>query len=323
MIKRFQILVLALICLFQLLAGSCKTQSERQKNTDQPAQKYSQTELPKQKVMKIDDMDIYYYDFNPQEKENVLFYIHGWAGNSYESSFLHRHFPESPRIIAPDMPGTNKSTAFKTLESINQFCHIIQKMADKLELESFILCGHSMGGQIAIHFTKQWPEYVEKLILIAPYGLKGEINPLFEQVSSMQAIIEAGLKIGIGRNPVAAPFIDEIMKILVFHDPKSIDQDFRAYVFESLIQNKGYLALIQITLKIIGNFPVNDLLKDIHHQTLIIWGNNDLVLDYKFSNYYKNNLPNCILIPIKDSGHMPQIEQHQNTARAIQIFLSR
>jgi len=38
-------------------------------------------------------------------------------------------------------------------------------------VERFVLCGHSMGGQLAAHYALRHPEMVERLVLVSPAGL--------------------------------------------------------------------------------------------------------------------------------------------------------
>lgn len=43
-------------------------------------------------------------------------------------------------------------------------------------LNSFILVGHSFGGQIAINFTAKYPQKVKQLVLINSAGIRGKLN---------------------------------------------------------------------------------------------------------------------------------------------------
>ena len=40
------------------------------------------------------------------------------------------------------------------------------------KLDSFFLVGHSFGGYVAGHFAVRNPDYVKKLILVSPVGLR-------------------------------------------------------------------------------------------------------------------------------------------------------
>src|SRR5213079_1219838 len=76
-----------------------------------------------------------------------------------------------------------------------------------LGFERGTVVGHSLGGGIALQFAYQFPEYVERLVLIDSGGLGREVSPLLrsaalpgaEQVISLLAsepLLSAGAVVG-------------------------------------------------------------------------------------------------------------------------------
>ena len=47
-----------------------------------------------------------------------------------------------------------------------------------LGFERGTVVGHSLGGGIAMQFAYQFPEYVERLVLVSSGGLGREVHPL-------------------------------------------------------------------------------------------------------------------------------------------------
>ena len=52
------------------------------------------------------------------------------------------------------------------------YAQVIKEFADKKGIENLVLVGHSMGGQIALTAALQYPDLVDKLVLIAPTGFE-------------------------------------------------------------------------------------------------------------------------------------------------------
>jgi pimeloyl-ACP methyl ester carboxylesterase len=49
-------------------------------------------------------------------------------------------------------------------------------LLDELDLERISLVGLSMGGGIALGFALRFPERVEKLVRVAPYGILDKVS---------------------------------------------------------------------------------------------------------------------------------------------------
>jgi|NOAtaT_7_FD_contig_81_549811_length_1034_multi_2_in_0_out_0_1 abhydrolase domain-containing protein 5 len=57
-------------------------------------------------------------------------------------------------------------------EVIDYFVESINEWRKSMNIQSFILAGHSFGGYISGMYFKKYHEFVEKLILISPLGMR-------------------------------------------------------------------------------------------------------------------------------------------------------
>ncbi|RLN47934.1 hypothetical protein BBJ29_006677 [Phytophthora kernoviae] len=79
----------------------------------------------------------------------------------------------------------------KTDEEMDDF--FVESLEDwrrELQLDRFILCGHSMGAMYSTYFADKYPQHIEHLILISPAGvnssgLKKEDLPAFLKLTSL------------------------------------------------------------------------------------------------------------------------------------------
>jgi pimeloyl-ACP methyl ester carboxylesterase len=116
---------------------------------------------------------IHYRIFGSGSK--LLFCFHGYGREGYTFSFLNRYLGNNYTIVAIDFPfhGLTKwddKEAFKPAElkdMINQIRKALNPPAEKINL-----LGFSMGGRISLHLTQLFKGEIERLVLIAPDGLK-------------------------------------------------------------------------------------------------------------------------------------------------------
>jgi pimeloyl-ACP methyl ester carboxylesterase len=98
---------------------------------------------------------------------------HGVSGNRMTWSDLAPRLVDAGyHVFAPDLRGCGDTSA--SGEQIGRTMQVyvddLAAWTQALELGRFALGGHSFGGRLAIDFADQYPEAVEKLVLIAPAG---------------------------------------------------------------------------------------------------------------------------------------------------------
>jgi len=109
---------------------------------------------------------------------NILLMVHG----SLTSSFVFKeHLPilgETFRVLALDLPGNGHSSYKNLLKSIDDYAEVIKQFADSLNLTKFNIFGWSAGGASALKFAAKYPDYVDKIVISNPLGIKGA--PIFK-----------------------------------------------------------------------------------------------------------------------------------------------
>ena len=103
----------------------------------------------------------------------LLLMLHGWAGAAADWEPLLAALPDRIHAIAVDLPGCGLSEKPDAAYDMPWFLDMLHGLCAAFQAKQVVLAGHSMGGQIAVHFASRYPDMVEKLILIDPYGLKG------------------------------------------------------------------------------------------------------------------------------------------------------
>jgi pimeloyl-ACP methyl ester carboxylesterase len=100
-----------------------------------------------------------------------VIFLHALAGNSSHWRAQLDHLRRNRRAIAADLRGHGRSRPPKdgdyTIESLAKDVDVI---ASYLGIKRFILCGHSLGGTVAIAYAGRSPERVAGLLLADPSG---------------------------------------------------------------------------------------------------------------------------------------------------------
>jgi len=74
---------------------------------------------------------------------------------------------ESTQLILHDPRGCGRTTETQKVYTINQMANDVVALLDHLKIPSAHLCGHSMGGRIALEMALNFPGRVKSLIMAA------------------------------------------------------------------------------------------------------------------------------------------------------------
>ena len=105
---------------------------------------------PESKYLDINSVRLHYLDWGNQGCQPMLL-LHGFMGNAHFWDDFANNFNKDFYIIALDQRGHGESSWRKvTSYTIDDHFSDIVKLVDLLDIDDFILVGHSMGGRNAI-----------------------------------------------------------------------------------------------------------------------------------------------------------------------------
>ncbi|MGV0849121.1 alpha/beta fold hydrolase [Mycolicibacterium phlei] len=106
----------------------------------------------------------------------ALMLIHGLGGSRHTWDRFIDALSDSYTVIAPDLPGHGDSDAPPGDYSLGAYASVLRDLALALGHRRFTAVGHSLGGGIALQTAYQFPERVDRLILISSGGLGPEVS---------------------------------------------------------------------------------------------------------------------------------------------------
>ncbi|GAB2933890.1 alpha/beta fold hydrolase [Streptomyces heilongjiangensis] len=96
-------------------------------------------------------------------------FLHGWTANRHRWDHQLAHFSAERRVIRLDLRGHGDSTG-AGVRTIAELADDVLALLDHLEVERFVLVGHSMGGMISQTIALAHPGRVERLVLVNSIG---------------------------------------------------------------------------------------------------------------------------------------------------------
>jgi pimeloyl-ACP methyl ester carboxylesterase len=97
--------------------------------------------------------------------------LHAAGGAGAWNPYLER-LSQHADVLAPDHPGFGQSDELPEIETVPQIAQHYVRLLDALGLERIDLVAASFGGWIAAELAATAPERVERLVLMAPAGLR-------------------------------------------------------------------------------------------------------------------------------------------------------
>ncbi len=261
---------------------------------------------------------IHYIDYPGTELQRTpIVLVHGYSGTGFEARFLREGLGSQTRLIAPDLPGSGYSQKRDTVYTLDGYVAFLEAFLEALELERYVLVGHSMGGMIASRFASRDPSGLEALILIAPYGLPDEAGAIIEFLADTGMLVDAGMTLHNETVMRAA------IRTQVFANPDRIPDDYVNYLANATFHTENALpALASITRHVVTDHLEPEELRSIDVPTLIIWGAEDRVLDFSWAARFNRAIPGSSLQAIPECGHLPHVEWPEITGEIILQFIA-
>ena len=129
----------------------------------------------------------------------VLLLIHGIAGTCENWREVVGPLARHHTVIAPDFPGHGASEAGSGDYSIGALASGLRDLLLALGHERATLVGHSLGGGVAMQLAYQYPEMIERLVLVSSGGLGPEVSPVLRAAALPGADLFISVTAGAGR----------------------------------------------------------------------------------------------------------------------------
>jgi 4,5:9,10-diseco-3-hydroxy-5,9,17-trioxoandrosta-1(10),2-diene-4-oate hydrolase len=210
-------------------------------------------------------------------------------------------------VVAPDIVGYGESD--KPNASYNRpfFSKWLKDFLIEMKISQAHIVGLSQGGAIALQFTIDYPEMVDKLVLVDSGGLGAKV--------SFWALV--GI-VWMNRFPSAAA--NRFNSRYILHKPENRDPNHGRYSVAVIESTGGKNVFKQGRGSAVSKMP-DELLRQIKNETLIIWGKDDQMFSVEYGERASKIIPNAKLHLIEDAGHLPMMDQPEIFNKTLVDFL--
>ena len=166
------------------------------------------------KVGEFKGKDVYIHTLilgDNDESKPVLVLCHGYGGSGALFYKIMQPLVSKFRLIMFDIigmggssrPGDFNENKFSADEALDYIVEYVEKWRVAMGLERFYLSAHSFGGFVCGNYAMKYPQYVIKLLMISPIGVR--YDPEWEKLSNKEKTekINERFKNNKGRGPPA------------------------------------------------------------------------------------------------------------------------
>jgi pimeloyl-ACP methyl ester carboxylesterase len=250
--------------------------------------------------------------------------IHGMLNSSSHWQAVAQSLAGDHTVVAPDLIGHGDSAAPRGDYSLGAHAASIRDLLAAIGMDSASIVGHSLGGGVAMQFFYQFPQRVERLVLISSGGLGREVSPVLRTAAlpGMSALLSltihprllgglrrAGTRLrdrGVG----AGVYLEAIARALRPLENAEARQAF-LHTLRSVIDMHGQRVSATDRLGLLESIP-----------TMIVWGERDRTIPIQHGRLAHEAIPHSFFKTLPRAAHFPHLEDPEGLSLLLRDFLA-
>jgi pimeloyl-ACP methyl ester carboxylesterase len=250
--------------------------------------------------------------------------IHGMVNSSHHWREVALRLADRYTVIAPDLIGHGDSATPRGDYSLGAHAAVIRDLLTAIDVGGATIVGHSLGGGVAMQFFWQFPQLVERLVLVSSGGLGREVSPLLRSAALPGASV--ALRVVAGRRSLAA--LDRVAAALdasgsargvyvraVVRALRPLERPGSREAFlqtlRSVIDLQGQHVSATDRLYLLGPVP-----------TLIVWGERDNTIPLQHGRSAHDAIPHSRFETLPRAAHFPHLEDPEGLADVLGDFVA-
>ncbi len=252
----------------------------------------------------------------------LVLLVHGMAGTARNWDAVIEPLALHNKVVAPDFPGHGESEPGGGDYSLGSLASGLRDLMIALGRDRATLVGHSLGGGVALQFTYQFPELVERLVLVSSGGLGPEVGAILRAAALPGA--DLFLRATAAPGSAAGSWISGALGKVGLRPNADLAEVGRAYAsLADADRRKAFLSTLHAVVDTDGQrvaaldrlYLAEDL------PVLIVWGERDPIIPVAHGRAAHAQMPGSRLEVFPGIGHIPQLEAPGRFAAVLQRFL--
>ncbi|CAG8619559.1 11198_t:CDS:2, partial [Paraglomus occultum] len=227
------------------------------------------------------------------------------------------------RVLAFDLYGRGYSASPSAPNTDALFVSQLAMLLGKIGWKKTDLLGLSLGGGIAVSFTRYFPEHVNSLILLAPVGLMDTIDiPVYARALKLPGVSSVLV------NSFTRRLIETLLRWHISRNPDD-SNDLRLKKLQQIsgYQFANHLGFLNSFASTVRHFPFSDLgeayeaVGKLNIKVLIIWGDKDTTVPYVHAAKVMSYIPHAKLVKLTGEGHNFHVFRPEYVVSIVHEFL--
>lgn len=265
----------------------------------------------------VDGIRVHYQEAG-DPKAPALVLIHGFASSTlvWSKVFL-RLAAAGYRVIAPDMLGYGYSAKPRNGEyTIAGQARLLAGLLDALGIPRAIFIGSSYGGAVAATCALDYPDRVEKLILVGSVNNNRPLEFMLMRLFGSRVV-----------GDVVSPLLIGSRRLLRLRMKRVYDR--HAWVMDERRVDARHLPLRaagthRAIINTVRRWDAERISRDAHlitQPTLLLWGENDREIPLADGERLHAEIPRSRLIVFLECGHLPHEEYPEAFTNVVTDFV--
>jgi len=233
----------------------------------------------------------------------VLVHLHDSLGN-WGWLPLYERLAEDFDVIVPDLPGYGESQRPEWARHPRDLAIVVLQLLDRLGIERVLLSGIGLGGWLAAEMATMRQRSIERLVLVAPAGIKPRVGEIADQM------LRGPLRFGLGGFRDAESFRQLF----------AIDRDEVDDVPDALYTMWDFST--EMTARIVWkpwmfSLELPHLLRGVAVPATVVWGACDELFPLDCGRQYVEVLADARLEVVAGAGHWIDLEAPEAVIAAL------
>ncbi|AMO61928.1 alpha/beta hydrolase [Mycolicibacterium phlei] len=255
----------------------------------------------------------------------AILLIHGIGDNSTTWATVQTKLAQRFTVIAPDLLGHGQSDKPRADYSVAAYANGMRDLLSVLDIDRVTVIGHSLGGGVAMQFAYQFPQFVDRMVLVGAGGVTKDVNialrlaslpmgsealallrlPMVLPTVQLAGRLAGGLlgSTGLGRD------LPQALRILADLPEPTASSAF-ARTLRAVVDWRGQVVTMLDRCYLTQSVPVQ-----------LIWGSSDSVIPVSHARLAHAAMPGSRLEIFEGSGHFPFHDDPDRFVAVVESFI--
>jgi pimeloyl-ACP methyl ester carboxylesterase len=248
------------------------------------------------------------------ENAPPIILIHGFISSNLIWSHVLRPLAQAGfRAIAPDLPGYGYSDKPADAQyTIGEQAKAVIGLLDRLGIRKAIIVGASYGGAVAATMALDYPDRVDKLVLVGAVTNDNAKKKFLLRVSCLPVVGDVTTPLFLGSRWILRKRMEDMYRRI----GRPINEKMVASRHHLLATSSTHRAMIR-TARRWNATRIDREAALIRQPTLLVWGDQDDHIPLADALRLRDALPNARLVVFRHCGHLPPAE---NPDRFVEVL---